>query len=138
MHKCTCVLVCIVFLLLHHTGAHKLKHYLLALLCRMQKKSFWRKLTKSLLTLPHLVHTSFHVVLLCVACLHQLCCFHVVLIVFMLCCCVFFCVQSKPKVALPEGSVSKKYKMCFTCTCCFPGTELAKDGKVYKSYTSSD
>ena len=69
-------------------------------------------------------------------CLHQLCCFHVVLLVFM--CCVVVCcsVQSKLKVQLPEGSLSKKYKVGFTCTCCSPGKELAKTAgnKVYKQF----
>ena len=89
MHRCMCMLVCIVFLLLHHTGAQTQSLYVSTLVHRMKNgrrcMSSKRRCTKSLLTLPHLVHTSFHVVLLCVALVFINC------VVFMLCC-LFSCV----------------------------------------------
>ena len=137
MHKCICLFVCIVFFCCYTTQVHTNKTTICYDSCAHRMKKTGRQCrssTKSLLTLPHLVHTSFHVVLLCVACLHQLCCFHVVLLVFMLCCCVLFCTIKAYKVQLPHGSVSKKYKTCFTCTCCYPGIDLVKTGKVYKHF----
>ena len=138
MHRCMCMLVCIVFLLLHHTGAQTQSLYVSTLVHRMENGrrcvSSKRRCTKSLLTLPHLMHKFSCCVVVCCSCLHQLCCFHVVLLVFMSCCCVLFCTIKAYKVQLPQGSVSKKYKTCFTCTCCYPGIDLVKTCKVYKHF----
>ena len=135
MHKCICMLVCIVFFVatLHRCTQTKP----LYVMTRAQDEEDWETVQELHQEPFDIATLSAHkfsccVVVICLSSstVFSCCaaCFHV------LCCGVLFCVQAKPKVALPEGSISKRYKVGFTCTCCYPGKELAKTGKVYKQF----